>query len=214
METSRLNNRDPIEFPRPSKKGFETLRPLVAGGVHPAADRGPARMGQRIPWLIEAWEERPGGQERFARKGGKFRTHTSRAACTEPQQMLGFILDTGRGRRCGAVCRRPHLAGGTSVHQGPEVATLLLRDLLGPLPFRDVRIDPAWLAWNNGTVRRLAEAAYQDRQLPSRHLDRARLGILADALEESGCDDAGFLGHLRSDGPHVRGCWAVDAVRS
>jgi hypothetical protein len=36
--------------------------------------------------------------------------------------------------------------------------------------------------------------------------------VLADALEDAGCSDAGLLGHLRSPGPHVRGCWALDLV--
>ena len=39
-----------------------------------------------------------------------------------------------------------------------------------------------------------------------------RLPLLADALEDAGCTDADLLGHLRSPGPHVRGCWAVDLV--
>ena len=26
----------------------------------------------------------------------------------------------------------------------------------------------------------------------------------------AGCTDAELLGHLRSPGPHVRGCWAID----
>ena len=34
----------------------------------------------------------------------------------------------------------------------------------------------------------------------------------ADALEEAGCDDAAILDHLRSPGPHVRGCWALDML--
>jgi hypothetical protein len=38
------------------------------------------------------------------------------------------------------------------------------------------------------------------------------LSGLADALEDAGCTDAELLGHLRSPGPHVRGCWAVDLV--
>jgi hypothetical protein len=44
--------------------------------------------------------------------------------------------------------------------------------------------------------------------------DRAfdRLPILADALEDAGCDDGDLLAHLRGDGPHVRGCWALDLV--
>ncbi len=58
----------------------------------------------------------------------------------------------------------------------------------------------------------LAQAAYDERLPPSGHLDPARLAVLSDALEEAGCTDAGLLGHLRSPGPHVRGCWALDLV--
>jgi hypothetical protein len=39
-----------------------------------------------------------------------------------------------------------------------------------------------------------------------------RLPILADALEDAGCDDADILSHCRGDGPHVRGCWVVDLI--
>jgi len=68
------------------------------------------------------------------------------------------------------------------------------------------------LAWNAGAVRRLAEAAYAERQLPAGALDPARLAVLADALEEAGCTDADILGHLRAAAPHARGCWAVDLL--
>ena len=81
----------------------------------------------------------------------------------------------------------------------------VLRDIFGnpfhPLP----PIDPAWLAWGSGTVRKLAQGIYDERAFDD-------LPILADALEEAGCDQADLLGHLRGPGPHVRGCWAVDAV--
>jgi hypothetical protein len=39
-----------------------------------------------------------------------------------------------------------------------------------------------------------------------------RLTVLADALEDAGCTDETILTHLRSDGPHVRGCWCVDLI--
>ena len=39
-----------------------------------------------------------------------------------------------------------------------------------------------------------------------------RLPILADALEDAGCSNADILNHLRSDGPHMRGCWPVDLI--
>jgi hypothetical protein len=88
----------------------------------------------------------------------------------------------------------------------------LLRDIFGPLLFRPVAVSPAWLAWNEGTVVRLAQVAYQERHLPAGTLDNARLAVLADALEEAGCTDAEILGHLRGAGPHVRGCWVVDCL--
>jgi hypothetical protein len=38
------------------------------------------------------------------------------------------------------------------------------------------------------------------------------LAVLGDALGEASCTDAEFLAHLRSPGPHVRGCFALDSV--
>lgn len=88
----------------------------------------------------------------------------------------------------------------------------LLREIFGPLPFRPMSVDPSWLAWDGGAVLALAQAAYDERELPSGRLDPVRLAILADALEDAGCDDADFLSHLRNMGPHVRGCWVVDLL--
>jgi hypothetical protein len=85
----------------------------------------------------------------------------------------------------------------------------LLREVFGPWAFRSPALDSLVLAWNGGTVQRLAQAAYDDRQLPAGHLDPDRLQILADALEEAGAD-VELLSHLRGPGPHVRGCWAAD----
>jgi hypothetical protein len=83
----------------------------------------------------------------------------------------------------------------------------LLRCIFGN-PFRP---PPALLTFNDGLVTELAEAAYELRSLPGGELDPTRLCILADALEEAGADDV-FLEHLRSPGPHFRGCFALDAV--
>jgi hypothetical protein len=88
----------------------------------------------------------------------------------------------------------------------------LLRELCGN-PFRpSPNIDPAWLAWSDGVVARLARTAYDERDPEGGTLDNTRLGVLADALEEAGCADPAILGHLRAPGPHVRGCWALDCV--
>jgi hypothetical protein len=81
---------------------------------------------------------------------------------------------------------------------------ILLREIFGN-PFRSVEVDPSWLAWNSGIVPKLAHAIYEDRTFD-------RLPILADALEEAGCDNADILSHLRGPEPHVRGCWVVDLI--
>lgn len=80
-------------------------------------------------------------------------------------------------------------------------------------PFRAAPIiDSSWLAWNDGLVVKLAQAAYGERSLPEGHLDQARLAVLADALEEAGCNDEELLRHLRMPGPHVGGCWPIDLL--
>jgi hypothetical protein len=48
--------------------------------------------------------------------------------------------------------------------------------------------------------------------IPAGTLDKDRLAVLADALEDAGCDDAVLLDHLRGPGPHVRGCFVVDLL--
>ena len=79
----------------------------------------------------------------------------------------------------------------------------LLRDVMGN-PFRPVpRVNPAVLAWNGGTVVKLAQVIYDERRFTD-------LPILADALEDAGCDNADMLNHCRGGGEHVRGCWVVD----
>jgi hypothetical protein len=86
---------------------------------------------------------------------------------------------------------------------------ILLRDIIGN-PFRPrLRLSPSLLT---PTVLSLAKASYDERIMPLGHLDPVRLAVLADALEEVRCADEGVLGHLRSAGPHVRGCHVVDAV--
>jgi hypothetical protein len=42
--------------------------------------------------------------------------------------------------------------------------------------------------------------------------DFSGMPILADALQEAGCDDADIQDHCRGNRPHVRGCWVVDQL--
>ena len=82
-----------------------------------------------------------------------------------------------------------------------HVVAAYLRDIFGN-PFRPVAFDTAWRTEN--TVG-LAARLYEER-------DFAAMPILADALEESGCDNPDILSHCREPGVHVRGCWVVDLV--
>jgi hypothetical protein len=77
----------------------------------------------------------------------------------------------------------------------------LLHDIFGN-PFRPVTIDPAW---RTTTATQLARGMYDAR-------DFAAMPILADALQDAGCEEVSILDHCRGRGPHVRGCWVVDLV--
>jgi hypothetical protein len=84
----------------------------------------------------------------------------------------------------------------------------LLRCIFGPLLFRPPPpVASAVLAWSGGMVGRLAAGVYAERDFT-----QGRMGVLADAAEEAGLDDAELLAHLRSPGRHARGCWAVDLL--
>jgi hypothetical protein len=80
----------------------------------------------------------------------------------------------------------------------------LIRDIFGN-PSHPVAVEPAWLAWNYGTVPAIARRIYEERAFHD-------LPILADALEDAGCADADLLAHCRGPGPHARGCWALDLL--
>jgi hypothetical protein len=75
---------------------------------------------------------------------------------------------------------------------------LLVHEVFGS-PFRRVFFSPEW---GTSAVLVLARTIYDSR-------DFSALPILADALEDAGCDNTDILDHLRVP-HHVRGCWAVD----
>jgi hypothetical protein len=76
--------------------------------------------------------------------------------------------------------------------------------------FRDVFKNPFHTVdfsneWRTATAVSLARQMYESR-------DFSALPILADALQDAGCEDETILGHCRGAGTHVRGCWVVDLV--
>jgi hypothetical protein len=96
--------------------------------------------------------------------------------------------------------------GSQACEPNPENAALagLLRCIF-PNPFRPLPvIDPCWLAWNDRTITRLAEAVHAGAS--------DERPILADALVDAGCADLELLAHLRRSDTHVKGCWVIDLL--
>ncbi len=98
------------------------------------------------------------------------------------------------------------LAGCVDKVRGEALLCELIRCVFGN-PFRTPpAIDRDWLKWNNGTIRTLATAIYEERRFED-------MGVLADALSDAGCDSEEILGHSRQQGTsHCRGCWVVDSL--
>jgi hypothetical protein len=76
-----------------------------------------------------------------------------------------------------------------------------LHDIFGN-PFRPIHLNPSWLT---STVHCLVSGIYSEKAFD-------RMPILADALQDAGCDNAEVLNHCRQPGEHVRGCWVVDLL--
>ncbi len=78
----------------------------------------------------------------------------------------------------------------------------LIRCVFGN-PFRSVAFAPAW---RTDTAVALAAQMYDSR-------DFSAMPILADAIQDAGCDNEDILSHCReANQPHVRGCWVVALV--
>jgi hypothetical protein len=77
----------------------------------------------------------------------------------------------------------------------------IAREIFGN-PFRPDGFSPAW---RTDTVLVLARLIYES-------CDFGALPILADALQDAGCEDHELLAHCREPGAHVRGCWVLDLV--
>lgn len=78
----------------------------------------------------------------------------------------------------------------------------LIREIVGN-PFHQLTLNPAWRTTD---VMLLARGIYDERAFD-------RMPILADALQDAGCDSDDILTHCRDTSlTHVRGCWVVDLV--
>ena len=96
-------------------------------------------------------------------------------------------------------------------HRSAARAVWALRELFGnpfTTPRSKSRTRRGWMLdplWRTDTAVALARKMYESR-------DFGAMPILADALQDAGCDNDDILNHCRGPGPHVRGCWVVDLV--
>ncbi len=103
--------------------------------------------------------------------------------CPDPYSVIGDFLDS-------------------SVDNYNVPIATLFRDIFGN-PFRPVTFSPGWRA---DTAMSLARGMYDAREFSA-------MPILADALQDAGCDNTDVLTHCRDAKQiHVRGCWVVDLV--
>jgi hypothetical protein len=95
----------------------------------------------------------------------------------------------------------PRVTNGESVPNAAEKAHLV-RDIFGN-PFRKAAFSKTW---RTDTAMSLAQQMYESREFGA-------MPILADALQDAGCDSDDILNHCRdANATHVRGCWVVDLV--
>jgi hypothetical protein len=108
---------------------------------------------------------------------------------------------TGHGQSAAAVLEVLQWTSPELVRAERRAQAELMREIFGN-PFRPPALDPRWLT---SSVIDVAAMIYAERAFE-------RLPILSDALMDAGCDEPDVLGHCRSLGPHVRGCWVVDLI--
>ena len=102
---------------------------------------------------------------------------------------------------CGAYAVDDAASASSNPDVEYAVQAALIKDIFGN-PFRPVTFHPSW---RTSAALGLARSMYESR-------DFAAMPVLADALQEAGCNNADILSHCRRGGPHVRGCWVVDLV--
>ncbi|HEY1190427.1 MAG TPA: hypothetical protein VGE74_22525 [Gemmata sp.] len=92
------------------------------------------------------------------------------------------------------------LTSGGESHLAPAPA-LVFREL-STNPFVPLTWKPDWFT---STVCDIAAHIYEAREFGA-------MPILADALQDAGCDAEPVLAHCRMNRPHARGCWVLDAI--
>jgi hypothetical protein len=154
-----------------------------------SAHSNPFHAAKNASWMVE----KPRALEVRRNRPNDF-DEISFVPCTvEPRSLpLSLVLGKWEVIRQGAFQR----TGADKAVQAP-----LVRCIFGN-PFHPVTFNPSWLT---PAVTSVAESIYLEGAFH-------RLPILADALEDAGCDQQDMLAHCRGPGPHDKGCWVIDLL--
>jgi len=165
-----------------------------------------------VSWLEAVADEQPTARDRFSLANGIERA--LRISRDDREKSALRALDAARdGTRVSnfyagviqvAQMAARALASDNSDHKAVEddFQFELIRDIFGN-PFHPVYFDPTW---RTDTAVSLARGMYESREFSA-------MPILADALQDAGCEDEQILTHCRdASQPHVRGCWVCDLV--
>jgi hypothetical protein len=124
-------------------------------------------------------------------RGRRSADHDSAAYCVTGQRN---VMDAKEASR---LSRRASCS--------PDEASIQVgfnKDIFGN-PFRPAVFSPSW---RTDTAISLARTMYDSREFSA-------MPILADALQDAGCDSDDVLTHCRdANATHVRGCWVCDLV--
>jgi hypothetical protein len=99
----------------------------------------------------------------------------------------------------------PNINGGSRCAELNGITLCVFGELTEDESRRSPEVDRFDPKWRTEAVVGLATKAYDERAF-------GVLPILADALEEAGCDNLPMLAHCREAAIHARGCWVLDHV--
>jgi hypothetical protein len=118
-----------------------------------------------------------------------------------PKQ-IPLLRATKVGRQlCRFVVKPVEFWGDRPILRAPPEAHEAIKGICGK-PYKLPALKHAWLT---ATVVGVAKGMLSTGEM-------SQLPVLADALEEAGCDNADILDHCRSEGVHVSGCWVIDLL--
>lgn len=120
-------------------------------------------------------------------------------ACSAVQSDSAIAAIMAVGISYSLLCRTPVSSDDYWTHMCAEAE--LIREVFGN-PFQPIATSSEWAT---PAVIAISRLIYEDRCFEE-------MCILADSLEEAGCNSTAVLNHCRYPGQHVRGCWVLDLL--